>query len=244
MSKITLKDLGLDLPEVQDPMVIMYEDGEYIAVSEDDPVASASTLLELYDTPGVGDTKNLTFHPDLPELTEDSVNTTYMILTPISEEGYGRVLSAMSDSERLETLKNDLDEFLEYEERLESEESFFNAYNFLKHHPMFWKKYKVFGDPVEGKSGRPTFYDSEPSWDWSTDEGMDEIDLIVYEDKVVLEAGPILRNEEGEDFLPSFTVGSFDPDLSASASTYEDAVIELSKNVRRLYHSTGLPKNG
>lgn len=242
--KITLRDLGLDIPEVQDPMVISYEEGEYLARSEGALVASAPTLLELYDTPEVGETRNLAFHPDLPELTESSVNSTYMIFTPITEEGYGRVLVTVSDAERYKNLEEDLEVFLEFETALKDEESFFNAYNFLKHHPMFWKKMKVLGKRLEeGAFDRGTFFDLNPTWDWITDEGMDEVDLIVYEDKVVLETGPVFRKEYVEGSVtPSFIVGSFDPDLTASASTYEDAIIQLSRNVRRLYHSTGASK--
>lgn len=229
---LTLEDLKLPIPEVEEPEVTISYDGEsYRATWSNGDYINGEDLVSNYDTV-VEKTRNLRFDSSLPEYDPEMKEVIFM---PVDEQGTGRILVASSDESRREYLEDSVKNFLSVLNDYIENPNFYNSYRFIDFHPIFWRK----AEPE----------DTLPTWDWVTDSGCTQVEIFVYEETpgeivVSLEAGPTWIADETASEIDlyvkqSYYTTSHDYRLDAYASTYEEAIIKLAKNIYNYYNIDG-----
>lgn len=96
--------------------------------------------------------------------------------------------------------------------------SFYNAYNFLNHHPVFWIK--------------PS---KERSYNWKTSQGLQFARMNVSNTRGKL----LISLSHGSHRWSDYTDYYRDPNMVAYGNTYEETVITLASKVNRLFDLDG-----
>lgn len=120
-----------------------------------------------------------------------------------------------------------------YKKYLKNKKDFYNAYQFLTHHPVFWSL------NGELKQKGMLF--------WETNAGLDKMWHTIYKDKNnvlvhLLEHGPFMDSDEkfeGEIVAAPCRIPSHDIRLDVIGLTYEEAIVRLAKRVNKFYSSNG-----
>jgi hypothetical protein len=143
-----------------------------------------------------------------------------------------RLLLSHSHQDTLYNLEYQYKYAIKCEKRFNKKPTFYNAYEFLIHHPMSWSR----------NQKHPNF--------WRTDSGLDDMWTSVLRVKnekgkletvILLEHGPYLDSElKGKHNSKNNSSHNFR--LDATAKTYEKAIIKLAKRVHKFYNIDGSDK--
>jgi hypothetical protein len=206
------------LPEHKPHSIISYADDAFHVSTSNDTFDSIETA---YDW--------LRSETDFQVVFDDSVNghggklTNGMFFGDLEERSSGgeggRLLMSYTSEDSLDFLKYDYRVWLDeinpaYEV---NSENWLVAYNWLNHHPIFWKKAT-----------------EEPSADWETDIGLDDVHVHVS-----MERSPAVRLETGEHVEPHYTRRYWDVRLDSLGATFEEAYVVLAKKVNLFYAPDG-----
>lgn len=219
LEKLKLEDIGLPLPSVIPPTVFSFDGNVYRAygpIVQDFDV----NLKDLYDRT-IERTSNLQFDSNFPKLTG----------TVVFDKS-GQLFTAMPDSERLRSLEDRLESFVEIARLYLEDPSFLNAYRFLDYHPMFWRRLS----PGENET-----------WLWNTSGGVASLfqEVEVTKDGQVIigfEAGPTIRKKDPLRPNDFWYETSYDYVLDSYVGTYEESILGLAEKVLKYYNFDGSQK--
>lgn len=135
-----------------------------------------------------------------------------------------RLLIFVTDMMHQEMLAETYQEWLELDAEWGTQHKDFSyVYRWLNNHPMFWTK------PENPKM----------SWFWNTDFATSSFTVDVYRWKGKLH----VRVEAGEHVAPEYTYHYFDPRLTGTGRTMEQAYRKLADNIRKYYNPDGTEKH-
>lgn len=120
---------------------------------------------------------------------------------------------------------------------LKKPKNFYNAYQFVQSHPIFWKLY---GD-----------INRNGTLHWETNDGLQDAWHTVYRNKKgkvfhMLEVGEPMDEEvefNGEKIILPNRISAHDLELDAGGYTYEEAIVDLAKRIHKLYDVNGAKRS-
>jgi hypothetical protein len=215
----------------------------YEALEGDDVVFAPEVAAGL----GEAETRELGGSLSIPERRADG-----------SIRGY-RMLLANCDDERLALLECAYEDFLETDQAWRADPSFYNSWVWLDTHPAFWTRSGHAGGLV-GLVGPGGSEDPRSSkwpgrlWDWETSGHCGSLCVcpVLDEDTgavaITVEAGGHVPDQERLTASGTVVVeGAYlehyrDSRLEVSASSYEEAIMELAGKVDRFFAPDGEPR--
>jgi hypothetical protein len=248
-----LRDL---LPPPRWPTRLAHHGEGFVAVGPDGTATPLGPDLEdAYDAV-CGDPADVAFDPSvfqhLPEGAHSFLGSSIGVPT---QDGSGsvRLLLAHTDEDRLRSLEDAWDDFLDADAAWRPNPAdFYNSWTWLDRHPAFWIR------SVRTLPGDED-WDHDRLWRWETSGYCAKIYLVPFRDDdgqvvVSLEAGGRVRTEQrhiavdGErqwvTLLNTYWTHFHDYRLDTQAPTYEDGIVHLAGLVDRFFDTEGNERPG
>lgn len=213
-----------ELPEIQEPALLMYKDNQYFAVSPSKEKIAFSIIDEAYDHIKKSWKLEVDFDESLPEHKKGRTRI-YGSRTTIGT----RLFISSTDSHKIKKFEKDYEYFLNIAEQYKNNPNDFRiVYQFVDTHPAFWSRaskehpwnWDTYGH-CDGHIGKlslsPIFNkDEEETYDW------------------IIETGPHVE--------PDYNERYHDYRLDSHGSTVEEAFINLAMLINKFFNLDGTEK--
>ncbi|MDR0782463.1 MAG: hypothetical protein LBE83_01720 [Propionibacteriaceae bacterium] len=234
--------LGPQLGEAPRGLVAQHPDGSTSPLPQE--------IERGYDMVG-GDGADVTFSKGVRKRYSHKRGISAMrsVFVPVDDgTGNMRMLLSFTDADRVRVLESAWAQFLEFDRCWRRNPTFYNAFQWLGCHPVFWTR-----SVGHTRPGDEHWQDSM-FWLWQTDGYVPEV--TVYDDRagtvVALEAGAHVHQCEHWDHNEKiryligdvYTEHYHDLRLDVHAKTYEKAVRKLARRVDKFFEVDGSEKTG
>lgn len=149
-----------------------------------------------------------------------------MFLGADQGDGTGRLLVSYTDQDKIYLLKQAMRQHQKLCEKYQqTPDDFYLAYNWLLGHPAFWYRREKDSDG--------------PTLEWVTDDGFHNMWTMVDREE---DGHIVVVLEHGSAVPPARTVHYHDPRLDVVAPSFEDAYIQLARQVDKFFNLDGTDK--